>query len=109
VTWAEILRVVAVALAFVMPAAFCTCYHLWTRGHWKDSRYGVHLMVVSGVDALIVLYVLLAMLDVVPLSWRPYSGFIIYLSFAGTFLWRLILLAHDHRKVGNGTTGVGRP
>jgi hypothetical protein len=23
-------------------------------------------------------------------------------------LWRLILLAIDHRKVGNGTTGMGR-
>jgi chromate transport protein ChrA len=109
VTWIEIVRVVVVGFALVMPAAFCLCYHLWTHGHWRDSRYGVHLMVFSGLSAMIVLYVFLALLGVVPHSWRPVSGVVIYLTVGGLFLWRLILLAIDHRKVGNGTTGVGRP
>jgi chromate transport protein ChrA len=109
VSWVEILRLVIVGLAFVMPASFCTCYHLWTGGHWRDSRYGVHLMVFSGVCALVMLYVLLALLNVVPHSWRPYAGIVIYLAVGALFLWRLILLEQDHRKVGNGTTGVGRP
>lgn len=108
-TWVEIVRLVAIAFAFAMPAAFCTCYHLWTAGHWKDSVYGVHLMVVSGVDGMIMLFVLLAALDVIPQSWRPYAGSVIYFSVGAMFLWRLILLARDHRRVDNGETRIGRP
>jgi hypothetical protein len=109
VTWIEIVRLVVVGFALAMPAAFCLCYHLWTHGHWKDSRYGAHLMVFSAICTLIMLYVFLALLGVVPLSWRPVSAVIIYLAVGALFLWRLILLAIDHRKVGNSTTGVGRP
>jgi hypothetical protein len=108
-TWVEITRAVLVGVAFLMPAAFCVCYHVWTGGHWRDSRYGVHLMVFSLACALILLYAFLAVIGLIPRAWLPYSSVVIYPVIAGLFLWRLLLLWRDHRRVDSGATGVGRP
>ena len=105
----EIIRAVLVGVAVLMPAAFCVCYHVWTGGHWRDSRYGVHLMVFSLACTLILLYAFLAVIGLIPRSWLPYASIVIYTTIAGLFLWRLLLLRRDYKRVDSGATGVGRP
>jgi hypothetical protein len=102
VTWVELLRAVGAGAAFVMPALFCVCYHVWTGGHWRDSRYGAHLMVFSAGCALILLYSFLAVVNVIPQEWRPYFSLVIYPTVFALFLWRLLLLRSDHRASREG-------
>jgi hypothetical protein len=91
-----------------MPAAFVVTYGVWTQGRWRDSRYGVHLMVFSAAFALILLYLVLSIAGLVPDSWRPYAGIVIYFTAGSLFLWRLTMLVHDHRQVQRTTQGKDR-
>lgn len=96
-TWVEWARTVGAGLAFLVPTVFCVCFHVWTGGHWRDTRYGVHLMMFSAGCAVILFYSFLAVIDLIPREWRPYFSLVIYPGIALLFLWRLLLLWRDQR------------
>ena len=76
------------AVAAVALIVFPFCYHLTTRGHWRDSVMGWHLMSFMGALGIVMTFAILnfafELYDWVrPLAW---------LLVAGVAWWRLILL-----------------
>lgn len=96
-SWIELVRVLAFALVALSAFAFCVSYHRSTGGHWRDTPYGVHMMVFSGAFVVYFLYAILSLL-VLPADWRPYSGTILALTLAGLFMWRTSLLRIAQRE-----------
>lgn len=96
-SWIEVVRVLAFALVALSAFAFCVSYHRSTGGHWRDTPYGVHMMVFSGAFVGYFVYAILSLL-VLPAGWRPYSGTILALTLAGLFIWRTSLLRIAQRE-----------
>lgn len=96
-TWIEWARVVACALVIVAAGRFCIRYHRKTKGHWRDTPYGVHMMLFTGAFVLYFGYAVLSLL-LLPAEWRPYTGTVIILSLAGLFVWRDRLLDEAQRE-----------
>lgn len=97
--WVEVVQVALIGVSLLSAVLFCVLYQVWTKGHWRDTKYGAHLMWFTGICALILLYAFLSRLGFIPHSWRPYAGSVVYLSIAVLFPWRLLLLWQDHRDV----------
>lgn len=78
-----LLTVAAVALI-----AFPFCYQLATRGAWRKTQMGWHLMSYNGVIALVVTFALLNIALPLPEWVRPLTWFLV--GVVGW--WRLVLL-----------------
>lgn len=96
-SWIEWCRVGAALLVLLAALRFCVLYHRKTKGDWRNNPYGVHMMVFSGAFVLYFAYAILSLL-VLPESWRPYSGTVLFLSLAGLFWWRARLLRAAQRE-----------
>ena len=85
------MRALGTALMLVAAAAlmlFPPCYHLTTRGAWRRSAMGVHLMSFMGVLGLVMCFAVANVVFDLP-SWvRPLT----WLLIAVVSWWRLILL-----------------
>jgi hypothetical protein len=79
---------VLLALSAVALIAFPFCYHLTTRGHWRDTIMGWHLMSFMAVLGLVMTFALLNLVIELPGWVRPLT----WLLVAGVAWWRLILL-----------------
>jgi amino acid transporter len=99
----DIVSLAFVVLAFIAASVFMLRYQMRTRGHWRDTPYGVHLMVFSGACVAIFVYTMLSTTGVVPEFLRPWFRSVIFLSMAFLFGWRTVLL-RDAQRVKKGTT-----
>lgn len=96
-TWIEWCRVGAAVLVLLSALRFCILYNKKTGGTWRNSVFGVHMMVFSGAFVVYFGYAILSLL-VLPESWRPYSGTVLFLSLAWLFAWRTRILNHAQRE-----------
>lgn len=74
--------------AAVALVAFPFAYHLTTRGHWRDTAMGWHLMAYNAVMALVVSFAILNFAVHLPDWFRPLT----WLMVGAVAWWRLILL-----------------
>ena len=88
----RVVRVALVALAFVSTLLFMVTYHFGTRGYWRKSDIGVHLMTFGLTNALVLTYVLLAFLGWIPLVVLPYLSALTYWTIAWLFGWRTVIM-----------------
>ena len=79
---------VLLALSAVALIAFPFCYHLTTRGHWRDTIMGWHLMSFMAVLGLVMTFALLNLAIDLPGWVRPLT----WLLVGAVAWWRLILL-----------------
>lgn len=78
--------------ALVMTLAFMTTYHLGTRGAWRRSDIGVHLMVFGLANGIILAFVVLAFLGALPMAVLPYFSALTYLTVGWLFGWRTVIM-----------------
>jgi hypothetical protein len=84
--------------AAIPLVAFPFCYHLSTRGTWRKSVMGWHLMSFMAVLGVVMVFALLNLEFTLP-SWvRPFAWVLV----AGVAWWRLILLfVIQHRETAD--------
>ncbi len=92
------MRALGTALMFIAAAALITfppLYHFRTRGRWRRSPMGVHLMSFMGALGMVMVF---AIANVVagPLpEWvRPF----VWLSIAAVSWWRIGVLIYETRR-----------
>jgi len=76
------------AIAATALIAFPFCYHLTTRGSWRKSVMGWHLMSFMGVLGLVMTFAILNFAIELPEWVRPLTWFLV----GAVAWWRLILL-----------------
>jgi len=79
---------VLLAVAAVALIAFPFCYHLTTRGSWRTSVMGWHLMSFMGVLGLVMTFAILNFAIDLPEWVRPLTWFLV----GAVAWWRLVLL-----------------
>lgn len=90
-----------VALGFLGSLLFPVLYHVGSRGGWRRSEMGRHLMVFS----LAVGYALLALLSRITLGDYPGRGFVNFsamIALVGAVWWRSFIYVKLRRKERNG-------
>ena len=93
----RIVRAVLTLLNFLVIAGFCISYHVETRGHWKDTIHGVHIMTFSLAFALMFAFVSLALFGMIPMWLLGILGAWIYLTVLFLWLWRWAILRAGQR------------
>lgn len=89
---------VASGSAALAASVFVAAYHFGTRGHWRDTETGVHMMTFSAACAAIMLYVTLRLLGFVPTVLQPFGSAVIYVTVASLFAWRLRVFLRVQRR-----------
>lgn len=88
----RLIRVALVGVAWVATSVFMVTYHVGTKGYWRKSDIGVHLMSFALANWLVLLYVLLAFLGWIPLVVLPYLSALTYWTIAWLFGWRTVIM-----------------
>lgn len=91
-------RGVLVAATFLVIVGFCISYHVTTRGHWRDTIHGVHIMVFSAATGLIMAFLILGLFGLIPMWLVPILGGWIYLTEFYLFAWRWAILRAGQRE-----------
>lgn len=89
---------VASGSAALAAGLFVTAYHFRTRGHWRDTETGVHMLTFSATCAAIMLYVTMRLLGFVPVVLQAYGSAVIYVTVASLFVWRLRVFLRVQRR-----------
>lgn len=89
---AKWIRLALAAGALAMTLAFMLTYHLGTRGGWRRSDIGVHLMVFGATNGAVLAFVVLAFLGVLPVAVMPYISALTYLTVGWLFGWRTVIM-----------------
>ena len=92
------LRAGLAASALVSALLFMAAYQVGTRGRWRDSDIGVHLMTFAFTDAMVLLYVVLAFFGLIPLIVLPFLGALTYMTLAWLFGWRTVIMRGYMRR-----------
>jgi hypothetical protein len=79
---------VLLLVAAVALIAFPICYHVTTRGAWRGTRVGVHLMAFMGVLGMVMLFAIANFVFDLPDWVRPFA----WLCIAVVSWWRVVLL-----------------
>jgi hypothetical protein len=85
-------RATLVGVALLATVLFMVSYHVGTRGYWRRSDIGVHLMTFALADAIVLAYVAAAFLGWIPLAVLPYLSALTYLTIAWLFGWRTVIM-----------------
>lgn len=93
----RLVRAILTLITFVVIVGFCISYHVMTRGHWKDTVHGVHIMVFSLAFALIMAFIVLALFGLIPMWLLGVLGAWIYLTVMFLWLWRWVILRAGQR------------
>lgn len=93
----RVVRATLTGLTFLVILLFIISYHVMTRGHWRDSVHGVHIMAFSVAMDLIMLFLVLALFSLIPMWLLPIIGAWIYLTVLFLFLWRWVILRAGQR------------
>ena len=90
-------RAVLTLVNFLVITGFCISYHVETRGHWRDTIHGVHIMTFSLAFALMFAFICLALFGLVPMWLLGKLGAFIYLTVLFLWLWRWAILRAGQR------------
>jgi hypothetical protein len=79
---------------FLIALVFIVGYAYWTRGHWRDSTMGWHLMAIASSEALV--FGLLSLAHLEPAlavhAWFRWVYLIAVATIGLVTLWRFIIL-----------------
>ena len=90
-------RLVLAVAAFVAALLFMVSYHVGSRGAWRRSDIGVHLMTFGLTNAIVMAFVVLAFLGWIPAIVLPFFSALTYLTVAGLFAWRTVIMVGYQR------------
>jgi hypothetical protein len=94
IAWPEA-RLVRMALAggaLILTLAFMLTYHIGTRGDWRKSDIGVHLMVFGLTNAIVLTLVVISFLGWLPIWLGPAISAATYLTIGWLFGWRTVIM-----------------
>jgi hypothetical protein len=77
---------------------FVLRYQTRTKGHWRDTVHGRHVMTFSLACVIILTYACLNLLGLIPAWLVPYLGVLTYATLGWLFLWRNAILTKSQRE-----------